>query len=125
MIHDITNVSSKKGHRSSKQSSGIDSSNFSSHKSKAKEPDSEYHNSSLLSHSTMSTRSPHRVRSTMNNLSTLSDLVSSVEASQQASSASPHITPLFTASAASDDTMVSMTFDPEDSQLLEDIFFIS
>jgi len=59
----------------------------------------------------------------MNNLSTLSDLVSSVEASQ---TSSPHTTPTCCrSSAASDDTMVSMTFDPEDSQLLEDIFFIS
>lgn len=63
------------------------------------------------------------LRNTMNNINTLSDLVSTVETSQSLS-ASLNTTPLPSRSPLSN-AMVSVTFDPEDSQLLEDIFFIN
>ena len=119
VINDITNLSVNDRAASSAISTSHPS-DLNSRKQKKGRPES--HDSSLHRHDKLPLGRKSHHRSTMNNLSTLSDLVFSVEESQSAKPS--EVSSVVAGSPAFNDTLISTTFDPEDSQLLEDIFFI-
>ena len=128
-VHDHNNFSSaKKSNGSSRKSPKLSKDRNSTLQSTNARTKPTNHGNVNLSHTDLSTTytPQRRMHTTMNNLSTLSDLVSSVDISD---SPVADQAPLFFSQSTlsnprSDDTLVSTVFDPEDSQLLEDIFFI-
>ncbi|CAK8682919.1 unnamed protein product [Clavelina lepadiformis] len=71
------------------------------------------------------TRSPRRLlQTTMNNISTLSELVDEVDSHDPTCTPRKDLSLWSPMGARGDGTITSTTFDPEDSQLIEDIFFI-